>query len=153
MRTFIATSLLACHLAASHGFAQPSPRPNGSPPGPPPGGERRGPPGAAATNGAELLITRMLAFDKNGDSQLSLEEITDGRLHRLFRRADADTDGTVTKAELTTVAAAITAEFPNAGRRGGPGGPRGGPPGFGGPGGPPPGGPGGPRPPGQEREL
>jgi hypothetical protein len=146
MRTFIATSLLACHLAASHGFAQPSPRPNGPPPGPPPGGERRGPPGAAATNGAELLITRMLAFDKNTDNQLTLEEITDGRLHRLFRRADADQDGTVTRAELTTVAAAITAEFPNAGRRGGPGG---GPRGFGGPGGPPPG---GPRPPGQGRE-
>jgi len=105
-----------------------------------------------------LLITRMLAFDANGDGQLTLEEITDGRLHRLFGRADTDRDGTVTKAELTAVAAAITAEFPNAGRRGGPGGPGRGPRGFGGPppggpGGPPPGGPGGPRPPGQEREL
>jgi hypothetical protein len=84
----------------------------------------------------------MLAFDKNGDDQLILEEVTDARLHRLFRRADADMDGTVTKAELTAVAAAIAAEFPNAGRRGGPGG---GPRGFGGP---PPGGPGG-RPPRQ----
>ncbi|MBL8851075.1 MAG: hypothetical protein JNG89_15455 [Planctomycetaceae bacterium] len=121
-------------------FAQPGPPPNGGPGGPGrPGGP--GGPTAAATNGSTLLITRMLQFDKNADEQLTLEEVTDARLHRLFRRADADHDGTVTKAELTALAAAITAEFPNAGQRGGPGGPGG--PRGGGPGGPPPGGPGG----------
>jgi hypothetical protein len=155
MRTIMSAGALFIALVGHSAFAQQEQRPNGPPPngqrpGPPPGGERRGPPGAGATNGAELLVTRMLAFDKNGDGQLVLEEVTDGRLHRLFRRADADMDGMVTKAELMAVAAAITAEFPNAGRRG-PGGPGGGPRGFGGSGGPPPGGPGGPRPPGQGR--
>ncbi len=84
---------------------------------------------------ADALVARMMAFDKNGDGKLTKSEVTDERLHRLFDRADADKDGTVTKAELTALAAKDAANF------GGPGGfgPPGGPGGFG-----PPGGPGGP---------
>jgi EF hand len=79
---------------------------------------------------AEDLVARMMAFDKNGDGKLTKSEVTDERLHRLFDRADADKDGSVTKAELTALEARESASF-----RGGPGG-------FGPPGGP--GGPGGP---------
>jgi EF hand len=79
---------------------------------------------------ADGLVARMMAFDKNGDGKLTKSEVTDERLHRLFDRADADKDGTVTKAELTALEARESARF-----RGGPGG-------FGPPGGP--GGPGGP---------
>jgi hypothetical protein len=76
---------------------------------------------------ADGLVARMMAFDKNGDGKLTKSEVTDERLHRLFDRADADKDGSVTKAELTALEARESASF-----RGGPGG-------FG-----PPGGPGGP---------
>jgi EF hand len=76
---------------------------------------------------ADGLVARMMAFDKDGDGKLAKSEMTDERLHRLFDRADADKDGTVTKAELTALEAKESASF-----RGGPGG-------FG-----PPGGPGGP---------
>lgn len=79
---------------------------------------------------ANSVVTRMMAFDENGDGQLTKGEVTDERLHRLFDRADANHDGTVTRQEL----AALASREP-AGNRGG----------FGGPGGfgPPPGGPGG----------
>jgi hypothetical protein len=95
------------------------------------------------------IVTRMMAFDKNGDGKVTKEEVTDPRLHRLFQRADANNDGIVTKEELAAVAAKIEEED-NAQPAGfgGPGG-GGGPGGFGGPGGPGgfgpgPGGPGGP---------
>ena len=79
---------------------------------------------------ADALVARMMAFDKNGDGKLTKSEVADERLHRLFDRADADKDGTVTKAELTALAAKDAASF------GGPGGfgPPGGPGGFGPPG-------------------
>jgi hypothetical protein len=71
----------------------------------------------------------MLTFDKNKDGKLTKEELTEKRLHGLFERADADKDGTVTRGELTALAAR---EMVN--QRGGRGGF--GPPGFGPPGGP-----------------
>jgi len=83
----------------------------------PPGGPGGRPPG-----GADDLVTRMMAFDKDKDGSLSRAEVTDERLQRLFDRADANKDGSVTKAELT----ALAAKEP-AGGGGGPGG--GGPPG------------------------
>ena len=87
----------------------------------------------------EDLVQRMTAFDKNGDGELTKDEITDARLLGLFTRADADGDGVVTKAELTTLGEAEHSDTPDFDFGPGPGGP---PPGFDGrpgPGGPPPG--------------
>ena len=114
MRTLIVMMVLgALGLAASFAAAQ---RPGG------------GPGAATKSSGADDLVDRMMAFDKDGDGKLTKREVTDDLLHRLFDRADADKDGVLTKAEL----AALAAREPSAGR--------GGPPGFG----PPGGGPGGP---------
>jgi hypothetical protein len=91
------------------------------------------------------LVSKMMAFDKNKDGELSRDEVTDERLLKLFDRADKNKDSIVTKEELIDVA---KAEAPPAGGgRGGPGGPGG--PGAGGPGGPGAGGPGGPGGPGR----
>jgi hypothetical protein len=70
----------------------------------------------------------LLAFDKNGDGQLTIDEITDARLHRLFERADTNKDGIVTREELAALAKALEAEMGQGGGRGGPGGGFGGPP-------------------------
>ena len=89
--------------------------------------------------GNSSIVTKMMAFDKNGDGKLTRDEITDPRLLRLFDLADTNKDGVVTKEELTALAAKMEAEVAQGGGRGG----RGGPGGFGGPGGPggpPPGG-------------
>jgi hypothetical protein len=88
------------------------------------------------------LVTRMMAFDKNKDGQLTKDEVTDPRLHRLFDQADTNKDGVVTEEELMALAAKLDAESGPGGERGGPGGR--GPGGPGGPGGRGPGGPGGP---------
>jgi hypothetical protein len=88
------------------------------------------------TAAADGVVARMMAFDENKDGKLTKDEVTDARLQRLFERADADHDGTVTRAELTALAAREPAG------RGGFGGPGGGGPGGFGP--PPGGGPGGP---------
>src|SRR5438876_7007135 len=103
-------------VLASVGAAQSPPN---EPAGPPPGGAR-------SASAVDALVARMMAFDKNQDGKLTRDEITDGRLLRLFDRADADKNGVVTKAELTALANQLAAEAPVAG---GPGG------GFGGPGG------------------
>src|SRR4051794_2168770 len=85
--------VMGAACAASMSFltaaAQPAP---GSPGGRGPGG-----------GGGESLVTRMMAFDKNGDGQLTKDEVTDPRLTRLFERADANQDGVVTKDELTAL--------------------------------------------------
>jgi hypothetical protein len=75
-------------------------------------------------DGGDDLVDRMMEFDKDKDGKLMKGEVTDERLHRLFDRADANKDGSVTREEL----AALAAKEPSNGR--------GGPPGFG----PPPGG-------------
>jgi hypothetical protein len=97
------------------------------------------------------IVTRMMAFDKNKDGQLTRDEVTDERLLRLFDMADTNKDGVVTKEELMALAAKLEAAIGD--ERGGPGGfGPGGPGGRGGPGGPGgPGGfgPGGPPQPGQ----
>ncbi len=77
----------------------------------------------AATNS---VVARMMAFDENRDGQLTKDEVTDERLHRLFDRADANHDGTVTRRELTALASREPA-----GNRGGFGPPPGGPGRFG----------------------
>ncbi|MGE3243060.1 MAG: hypothetical protein AB7G28_26410 [Pirellulales bacterium] len=83
----------------------------------------------------------MLAFDANKDGKLTKDEVTDGRLHRLFDRTDSDKDGTVTSAELTAESEKMEPSEDN-GADFGPGGfgpPPGdfGPPDDFGPGGPP----------------
>jgi hypothetical protein len=106
--------LIAASLATAQGPGRGEPR-DGQNPG----------------DAADDLVTRMMAFDKDKDDKLTMAEVTDERLHRLVRRADADQDGVVTKEELTALAA--RERISNRGG-GGPGGF--GPPGGGGPGGP-----------------
>lgn len=83
-----------------------------------------------AANMSEL-VAQMMKFDKDGDGKLAKAEITDARLVRLFNRADADKNGTVTKGELEAIEAKEQTNTRNS--FGGPGGPMGGPGGFGGP--------------------
>ncbi len=114
-------AFLGCLCAAPAATAQP-------PDGPGDGPGR----GFSKQEDVDDLVSRMMAFDTNKDGHLIGSEVTDARLLRLFNRADADKDGTVTKSELT-----VLAEKEHADIRGGPGfGPPGGPGGFG----PPPGG-------------
>jgi hypothetical protein len=91
------------------------------------------------------IVTKMMAFNKKKDGKLTKDEVTDGRLHRLFDQADTNKDGVVTKEELMALAAKLDAESaqdPDGRGPGGPGGPGGrGPGGRGGRG---PGGPDGP---------
>ena len=124
MRTTIGISLI-CGLLVAAAFAV-AQRPGG----------QDAPP---RQSDGDDLVPRMMAFDKDGDGKLIKAEVTDARLQRLFDRADVNKDGTVTKEELTALAA--KEEVVN--RGGGPGGfgpPGGGRGGFG----PPGGGPGGP---------
>jgi EF hand len=114
MRTTIGISLI-CGLLVAAAFAM-AQRPGG----------QDAPPRQSE---GDDLVPRMMAFDKDGDGKLTKAEVTDARLLRLFDRADANKDGTVTKEELT----ALAAKEEVANRGGGPGG-------FG----PPGGGPGGP---------
>ena len=78
----------------------------------------------AATANSSDLVTRMMKFDKNKDGKLSKAEVTDARLVRLWTRADADKNGTVTKSELEAI---DTGDGGGPGGPGGPGGGRGGP--------------------------
>src|SRR4051812_15986423 len=105
--------VMGAACAASMSFltaaAQPAP---GSPGG-------RGPGGGGG--GGESLVTRMMAFDKNGDGQLTKDEVTDPRLTRLFERDDANQDGVVTKDELTAlVDRERSAQVQDGGNGGGP---------------------------------
>src|SRR5438477_7890103 len=52
---------------------------------------------------ADDFVTRMMAWDKDQDGKLTLIELTDPRLHRLFDRADANKDRTVTRPELSAL--------------------------------------------------
>ncbi len=70
---------------------------------------------------ADDFVAQMMAFDQNYDGRLLRAEITDARLLRLFDRADANHDGTVTAEELRSLYQTETAALPsNDGRRGGP---------------------------------
>ncbi len=92
----------------------------------------------AAANPADL-VTRMMKFDKNSDGKLTKAEITDARMVRLWTRADADKDGSVTRSELEAIdSREQTNTRDSFGGPGGPGGPGGGPGGPGGPMGRPP---------------
>ncbi len=86
----------------------------------------------AAENPSDL-VARMMKFDKNTDGKLTKAEITDVRLVRLWTRADADGDGSVTRGELEALENAEKPTNRNplrapGGGMGGPGGPMGPPP-------------------------
>jgi hypothetical protein len=61
----------------------------------------------------EELVTRMMAFDKNGDGKLGRDELPE-RMQGLMDRADANKDGFVDKAELTALAARQSQRGPGA---------------------------------------
>jgi hypothetical protein len=114
----------------------------------PPGGRPPEGRGQAKDPSASSLVTRMMAFDKNGDGKLTKDEITDPRLLRLFEQADTNGDGVVTREELVALAAKLEGQGGQRDERGGARGAddrRGpdGPPGGRGPEGRGPGGPGG----------
>lgn len=124
----------------------------GQPPGGPDEFGRGGPRGQRGFGGGRPgegpghgpPVERLMAMDANGDGQLDSNEMTDDRLRPMLKRADANQDGVVTRAELEAMfaqhAEAPTgperrrgpdgSQFGGPGERGGPGGPGGGP-GFG----------------------
>ncbi len=114
-----ATLLLLCATSVT---AQPIPG----------GRERRFTP---QDNQVASAVARLMTLDTNQDKTLTIDEISDRRLHRVIKAADINSDNKVTAAELTAYFEQQARGFQQ-GRRG---------PGFGGPGGPGPGaGPGGP---------
>jgi hypothetical protein len=56
-----------------------------------------------ATGEALAFVSQLLTFDKNGDGKLAKDELPE-RMQILMDRADANKDGFVDKAELTTFA-------------------------------------------------
>ncbi|MEO5913947.1 MAG: hypothetical protein ABIS50_06915 [Luteolibacter sp.] len=112
----ITASLLLTHAL----FAQepPAHRPPGPPPGAPPGGEMSGP-----QQTKEEEIKEYLTLDKNGDGNLSKDEITD-RFQSLITRADSNGDGVISSEELAQmVSRRFAAKAKRGNERGGPGGP------------------------------
>jgi len=90
-------------------------------------GRPEGPRGGAEAN-TEEVVARWMKLDKNGDGELSKDELP-GRMRGLLARADTDEDGVASEAELTVLA---EEEFPPRDDRPGPPheGRRGGPEGF-----------------------
>ncbi len=69
-------------------------------------------------------MARLLTLDADKDGKLSKEEVHDSRLQALFKRADSNQDGSVTKEELTKLHAAEASSSQSRGPGGrGPGGP------------------------------
>jgi Ca2+-binding EF-hand superfamily protein len=90
------------------------------PPGPPPG---EGGPGGP---GGEDMVGRMMSFDKDNDCKLSAAELPE-RMQGMMARADKNSDGFLTKDELTAAAPPPPqGDGRREGRGGGGGGPRGG---------------------------
>lgn len=105
-------------LFAHPGLAIEAPKPPDRPPGPPPGGETQGPQQTATDE-----IKEYLTLDKNGDGNLTKDEIP-GRFQSLITRADANGDGIVSSQELAQM---VSLRFAAKAKRGqehdGPGGP------------------------------
>lgn len=101
--TLFASGLLSLCAAS---FAQPPEEDRG-----PRGGDEGGPRPEARDRERERdedrdrgsFIDRLMARDTNGDKKLTKEELLDSRLSRLFDRADADHDGSVTSDELSAL--------------------------------------------------
>lgn len=52
----------------------------------------------------EAMLQQLMLLDANGDQALTPTEVTDSRLHGLLQKADTNSDGKVTFAELATAA-------------------------------------------------
>ena len=109
------SSAVACLCAAIVVSAQP----------PQDGGAKRGQKGQGGRGGngnpamnSDSAVQRIMAMDANGDGILTPDEVTDPRLQNLLQRADTNSDGQVTKAELQAMAAAEATNAANG--RGGP---------------------------------
>jgi len=95
MRRFllILTTVISILSFSTHAFAQTT-RPAGSP----------------KDYSNSLVVTRMMRFDLRKDGKLTRDEVTDGRLKRLFDEADTNKDGIVTREELIAIAAKLDSE-------------------------------------------
>ena len=51
------------------------------------------------------MVARLMAYDKNGDQQLTLEELP-GRMRRMMERGDKNSDGSLDEAEIRGLTAA-----------------------------------------------
>lgn len=56
-------------------------------------------------NGADELVTTLMAFDKNGDGQLSRDEVPE-RMQGMFDRGDKNKDGLLTRDEIQQLSSA-----------------------------------------------
>jgi Ca2+-binding EF-hand superfamily protein len=70
-----------------------------------------------AAGDAQAFVAQLLTFDKNGDGKLARDELPE-RMLVLMDRADANKDGFVDKAELTTFADAASRRNPSSGGQG-----------------------------------
>ena len=93
----------------------------GKPSGRPEGGGRRGGGGGERTSG--MVDGMMSKYDTNSDGKIDATEMAslEGRAKSFIGGADADSDGTVTKAELTKSAKKMMSQW-SGGGGGGPGG-------------------------------
>ena len=77
----------------------------------------RGTPEASGGASSSEMVTTLMAFDENGDGNLTRAEVPE-RMQGLFDRGDADADGVLTKEELTRLADAQVASTRATGRGG-----------------------------------
>jgi Ca2+-binding EF-hand superfamily protein len=66
-------------------------------------------PGESAGPSADDIVKTLMAFDKNGDGQLTRDEVPE-RMQGLFERADADKDGILTTDEIRKSAQATAGQ-------------------------------------------
>jgi hypothetical protein len=118
--TLTVTLVLLAISETNGGLAQPP----GKKKGPPPFG--KGPKG----NPVELIVERIMAFDRDSDGKVTKEELPE-RLHHLIALGDTNKDGALDREEIRTLAQTVDAFIELSAGPGGPGGgpkgPKGGP--------------------------
>ena len=80
----------------------------------------RGPGGPRPNADPSELVATIMAFDKNGDGKLGVNELP-ARMEALIDRADMNKDGFVSPAELTEYARRQSSRGQGLGPQGGPG--------------------------------
>ena len=78
-------------------------------------GGREGEPGETQPPSADEMVRTLMAFDKNGDGQLTRDELPE-RMQGLFDRADGDKNGVLTADEIRKSAQATAAPGGRGGR-------------------------------------